>query len=141
MKRTWTTALLVLTLALMAAACDTGSDEGTTTTAPSGTTTTVDGEELSALLVDARAQALNLATDIEAMTDSADLQQAWADLMADLDTLAADVASGDSDALRQSLDEVGTMIDGASDEAAASVRPAWEEFRTTMEDVLSELQM
>jgi hypothetical protein len=141
MKRTLMIAL-VLALALMAAACDTGSDDGTTTTTTLGdTTTTVDVDAMSELLLDARAQALNLANDIEGLTEPAELQQAWADLMADLDTLAADVASGDGDAVREGLDEVGAMIDEASDEAAASVRPAWESFRTTMEDLLSELQM
>lgn len=142
MKRTWTIALMVLALALVSAACDSGSDDVTTTTASAdATTTTVVGDELTDLVLDARAQALNLSTDIEAMADSTELQQAWADLMADLDTLAADVASGDGDALRQGLDQVGTMIDGAGDEAATAVRPAWEDFRGTMEALLSELQM
>lgn len=143
MRRTWMIGSLVLALALLSAACDTGTDESTTTaggdttTTLTGDTSTGDGdEELSALLLDAQAQAIALADDVAAVSDSPQLQEAWAALMANVDALVADVASGDGDAVRGSLDEVGVIIDDLGDEAAADLRPAWEEFRQTIENIL-----
>lgn len=135
--RTLKTLLFVL-LMVVVGAC--GTEDATLTTLQEELGEA--GDDAAAAIAAAQEELVDLGQRIQESEASDDLQNAWADVQAELTEFFTSVqteATVDTERVEQIMDDFESQLDAAEDEIGPEVREAWDTLRAEIERLAEEM--
>lgn len=135
--RTLKTLLLALFMVAVAAC---GTEDATLTTLQEELGEA--GDEAAAAIAAAQEELVDLGQRIQESEASDDLQNAWADVQAELTEFFTSVQTEgtvDTEQLEQIMDDFESQLDAAEDQITPEVREAWDALRAEVERLAEEM--